>query len=276
MKLKFKLLLDFIMIGILYLVFQYNFTGNFIHELIGFMLLAFFIVHIILNKNYFLNLKRRLKSPNQKLKNWTGFILNILLCCCFILMLFSSLFISKDITPFFNVGHYRLWRTLHIVCAYSMIVIVLAHAILHWSFIHGIIKKRLPRLAQSTGWTITTRVLAVILAAAILKSSVQNVIIGAGEYLITPETATYRKHSNQDEQNNDDFTDRKQFKKHSQDDSSSIENAPDTSNNSDDVNNHLSSLQCDGCGKRCSLLTPQCHIGMQQQEQAIEQYNSQN
>ena len=44
--------------------------------------------------------------------------------------------------------------------------------------------------------------------------------------------------------------------------------------NDEGLQQYLGSLTCNGCGRNCPLTNPQCNIGVQQAQQAIQQYNS--
>ena len=55
---KKKLIVDIIMFILMLLEFSRLFTGALLHELIGIALLILVIVHLILNKNYILNIRK--------------------------------------------------------------------------------------------------------------------------------------------------------------------------------------------------------------------------
>ncbi len=60
----------------------------------------------------------------------------------------------------------------------------------------------------------------------------------------------------------------------SNNDNSAISNDNSADANVSSLDEYLGKLYCNGCGRHCSLLTPQCNKGVKQAEQAEVEYNS--
>lgn len=52
MNIKYKLILDGILLVLLMVLMDYSLTGGLMHEVLGIILLAGFIVHVAVNRNF--------------------------------------------------------------------------------------------------------------------------------------------------------------------------------------------------------------------------------
>lgn len=130
---KIKLVIDILMI-ILFLLLMYNqITGIFTHEILGVSIFVLFIIHQILNINYY---KGLFKGKYSKLRiAYT--IIDTLLLLMMIIMIVSALMISQNIFNFMNLTNDTLGRELHIISAYTIYMLIGLHIGLHY---HSIIK----------------------------------------------------------------------------------------------------------------------------------------
>ena len=77
---KKKLIVDIIMFILMLLEFSRLYTGALLHELIGIALLILIIIHLILNKNYLLNILK----AKYNVRSIIMLITNILLIISFL------------------------------------------------------------------------------------------------------------------------------------------------------------------------------------------------
>ena len=99
MKLRQKLILDGVLLMLLIVLMDYSLTGGFLHELLGIVLLAGFIVHIAVNREYYKAILRGMRSGKVSTKSKAGFAVDIILPISAVIMLISSLAISQDLFP---------------------------------------------------------------------------------------------------------------------------------------------------------------------------------
>lgn len=131
MKKKIRLIVDILMV-ILFIALMLNqFTGVFAHEILGVSVFVLFIVHHILNRNFY---KTMFKGKLTKLR-LAYLITDILLLVMMIIMVISSLLISQHIFTFLGVTRHMLGRQLHIVSSYSIYLISALHLGLHYNMI---------------------------------------------------------------------------------------------------------------------------------------------
>ena len=148
-----------------------------------------------------------------------------------------------------------------------------------------------------TAWRAGSRITAVILAILVLKVSVDNVISAAetvqvsNRYSAQAEVNTIDIASNDDQESEifdtiegdyisdddyiaeDDNEDWKAEEAYYEDDTEEYyEPDPEPIEPEVSLGDYLSSLNCSGCGKHCSLLSPRCGKGENQAAQATNEY----
>ena len=96
---KKKLIIDILMFILMILEFSRLFTGALLHELIGITLFILVIIHLILNKNYILNIRK----AKYNVKSIIMLITNILLVISFLLTIVFGLLSSQETLTFLNV-----------------------------------------------------------------------------------------------------------------------------------------------------------------------------
>lgn len=128
---KAKIIVDILMTIIFILLMANQITGIFTHEILGISVIVLFLIHQILNKNFYKNL---FKGKYNKLR--VGFlIINILLLIMMIIMIISALMISQHIFRALDFGSYYVGKILHIISAYSIYMLIGLHLGLHYNSI---------------------------------------------------------------------------------------------------------------------------------------------
>ena len=104
-------------------------TGIFTHEVLGVSVIILFIIHQILNRNFY---KSLFKGKYNKLRV-AFLIINILLLIMMVTMIFSSLMVSEHLFRGLHFGSNYLGRVLHIISAYSIYMLIGLHLGLHYN-----------------------------------------------------------------------------------------------------------------------------------------------
>ncbi|MBR6337482.1 MAG: hypothetical protein IKR76_07090 [Ruminococcus sp.] len=151
-KKKAGIIVDVLMFALLLIQMLYVFTGNTAHEILGIGFFACVVIHIIIKRWWCASLFKKRESKRSKLR-LTSDIITVLLICCIIALMLSSMGVSRLIFPWFEyLGSADLHR-------------YLATAVLSLAALHGgmyfIIRAKKKKKA------ITLTALAVIAAAAV-------------------------------------------------------------------------------------------------------------
>ena len=128
---KVKMLVDIAMAVVFIMLMCNQITGIFAHEILGISVIILFIIHQILNINYYKNI---LKGKYNKLRI-AYLIIDILLLIMMLVMILSAAFISRYTLKFLNLSNDLLGRELHILSAYSIYMLIGLHIGLHYNSI---------------------------------------------------------------------------------------------------------------------------------------------
>ena len=123
-----KISTDIFMTGILLLSMGYALWGDFMHEVFGVILFALFIIHHILNMNWY---KAMLKGKYSPYRVFI-LVLNILLTLCVIGLMTSGIMMSKHIFAFMDINSGMSFaRLLHLSVSHWSFIIMSLHIGLH-------------------------------------------------------------------------------------------------------------------------------------------------
>ena len=270
MKLKHRLILDGILLVLLMVLMDYSLTGGLLHELLGIVLLAGFIVHVGVNRQYYAAMIRGIRSDKVSTKSKAGFIVDIILPVAAVIMLISSLAVSQDLFPGIAVlFSSQMWMPIHIACAVVLLISVFIHVCLHAGLISAFIGHATENAAVLKMRTVGLRVMAFLFALLVVKSSFSSMadaasMLPAGDAGDTEIDNSSNKQSNELIIEEDDSSDQ---------DGYVIEIEPEPEpEETVSLDDYLGSLFCSGCGKHCSLLSPRCGRGQDQASQATAEY----
>ena len=137
MKKKIKISVDIIMTLLFFLLTAYHWTGDTIHEYLGFSLFVFFIAHHILNFNWYKNLFKGKYSFNRFLNTF----INTMLFVCMLGLMISGIMFSRKVLFFLNLGGGGMFnRRLHMLSASWGFVFISAHIGMHWGMFTSMMK----------------------------------------------------------------------------------------------------------------------------------------
>lgn len=158
MKLKIicRIAIDFTMTVLLILLMAYMLTGQEAHEWLGAGIFSLFVVHNILNFMWYRNLLKGKYTPYRIFQT----VVNLLLFALMISQMVSGIVMSRHVVIFHPMrGGMSLARTLHMLGAYWLFILMSVHLGLHWNMIMGMVRK-------ATGITLTSVVHKILLHMA--------------------------------------------------------------------------------------------------------------
>lgn len=129
MKRIIKITVDIIMTLLFFVLMAYHFTGDAIHEYLGFSLFIFFILHHILNFNWYKNIYKGKYNFNRILNTF----INTMLFLCMAGLMISGILFSQRVLGFLNIHNSGMFtRRLHMISNSWAFVFMSAHLGMHW------------------------------------------------------------------------------------------------------------------------------------------------
>ena len=270
MKLKQKMIMDGIMMILLLVLMNYDLTGGLIHEFLGIVILVGFIIHAAANRRYYAAMIKAIKSGEAGTRNKAAFAVNIILPLLAILMLLSSIAVSRELLPGISVMfRSELWVPIHIICAVVLLICVFIHVCLHAKMISAFIGQYAESPALQKLKSAGMRVMAFLFALLVIKSSFSN-MTDAVSLLPSRDPDQSEFDSDSNKQSNEMIIEDNDT---GDQDGYVIEIEPEPeAEETVSLEDYLGSLFCSGCGRHCSLLSPRCGKGENQASQAAEEY----
>ena len=270
MKLKQKMIMDGIMMILLLVLMNYDLTGGLIHEFLGIVILVGFIIHAAANRRYYAAMIKAIKRGEAGTRNKVAFAINIILPFLAILMLLSSVAVSRELLPGISVMfRSEMWVPIHIICAVVLLICVFIHVCLHAKMISAFIGQYAESPALQKLKSAGMREMAFLFALLVIKSSFSNMtdavsLLPSGDPTQSEFDSDSNKQSNEMIIEDNDTGDQ---------DGYVIEIEPEPeAEETVSLEDYLGSLFCSGCGRHCSLLSPRCGKGENQASQAAEEY----
>ena len=129
MKRIIKITVDIIMTLLFFVLMAYHFTGDAVHEYLGFSLFIFFILHHILNFNWYKNIYKGKYNFNRILNTF----INTMLFLCMAGLMISGILFSQRVLGFLNIHNSGMFtRRLHMISNSWAFVFMSAHLGMHW------------------------------------------------------------------------------------------------------------------------------------------------
>lgn len=157
-KTMIKVLVDVIMTALFLALMAFHITGNKVHEWLGASLFILFILHHILNWNWY----KSLFKGNYAAVRILHTAVNMLLMAAMIGMLVSGVMLSREVFDFLNISAGRLGRRLHMVSTSWGFLLMSIHLGFHWGMVVNAAKKLTNKSDRNI--TIASRLAAVILS----------------------------------------------------------------------------------------------------------------
>lgn len=148
---------DLFMVIALVALMAYAVTGQEVHEWLGVAAFLLFVLHHLLNLNWFRALGKGTYTAPRILQT----VLVALLFLSMLAQMVSGIAMSRHALPFLNVPiSTSAARLLHLACGYWSFVLVAVHLGLHWSVFLGLGRKLRGGQALSTTGRLILRLLA--------------------------------------------------------------------------------------------------------------------
>lgn len=159
---KIKIILDLFMTAVLLVLMAFQITGQEFHEWFGAGMLVLFLVHNILNFQWYKNLFRGRYTIFRVLQTVIDLAVLISMLC----LAYSGVLMSRYALSFIPLdGSMALARQMHMAASYWGFVLMSIHAGLHYGMVVGIVSKAVKgrRIPKAAVWVL--RVFAVLIAA---------------------------------------------------------------------------------------------------------------
>ena len=283
MKIYFKLFVDLFM-GILFvLLMNLSFTGLVFHEIVGTFIFVVFVTHIILNINWIKAIGKRLTSDKIKAREKVKFFLSVAIFLSVIIMGVTGVLISKCLFTSITINNSNIFYPIHKGAAMVSLSLLCVHIGVHLDYLIGAVKNIKNGIKEKTGKKAVLQfTLAIIILIALympisnyLENSSSNEIAvfdNSNKEQFNPKDEEFKSQGEEFKQKQP-----KREEETIQDDDNNDNVITDESGTSDtSLQDYLSKLNCNGCGKHCPLSNPRCNKGVIQAEQATEEYNNSN
>ena len=166
-----KLSLDLVMTALILLAFAYPLTGNSVHELIGLVVLGFFIVHnVALNSRWYASLLKG-KYNGRRI---AGIVVNLLVLATTVTLVLSGLANSRLIGGLLGIEGDFLPRKVHTTAAYWFLVLMSIHLGMHWRMIMAEMRKMVGLSGDGRLRPLLLRCTAALIAAYGVQASLER------------------------------------------------------------------------------------------------------
>lgn len=115
-----------------------QYTGTFLHEVIGFAFFATVVVHLALSAKWIKTTAKNASKGKMTARRTALAVMGILLAVCIVVLGVSSVAISgilADAGLVWTLGSYATWKTIHAVSSYALCALVVIHLGMHWAFL---------------------------------------------------------------------------------------------------------------------------------------------
>lgn len=158
-----KILLDIILTVLFVSFFSYKLIGGKFHEIVGLGILFLFLVHILLNYKWVVNVGKKLFSKKLKFKTRFGYCVDILLLISMLTIAITGVLISKTVLISVTSNNAAMVKTLHKSASYLTLGLVGVHVGLHINFIKNMASK-VYKPSKKIGKTLSIITLIICLA----------------------------------------------------------------------------------------------------------------
>ncbi|QWU16724.1 DUF4405 domain-containing protein [Paenibacillus sophorae] len=160
-----------------FIMMAYQLTGNTVHEILGISLFALFIIHNILNLNWYKAIYKEKYTAVRVIRT----AVNLLLLLSMLGMMVTALVISRTVFSFIDMIDIPFARELHFLFAYWGFILMAIHLGLHWVMIMGAARKMAKNSERTKAFAIGFRLAGIMIAVYGIYAFFKRQI---GSYLI--------------------------------------------------------------------------------------------
>ncbi|WP_240763194.1 DUF4405 domain-containing protein [Paenibacillus thalictri] len=167
-----KLIIDVTMTVLMLVAMAYQITGNLVHEVVGVVLLALFIVHNMLNRHWYKAILKR----KYNIRRMLGITVNLLFLVSMATVIISSVPISRDILAFIPIPikNDMFFMQIHVMTSYWGFIFMAIHIGMSWGTIINAIRRMTGIAGTSRIRTLSLRLLAVLIVVYGVQSSFER------------------------------------------------------------------------------------------------------
>ena len=187
-----RVVLDVAMTVMIVLEMFIQFTGEFLHEVIGFAFFATVVAHLALSATWVKKTAHATQAGTFTARRAALAVMGCLLAATMVVLGASSVAISSILSSAgftWTVGSYALWADVHTVSAYALCALVVVHLAMHWAFLAAAF--RVPynparRRAIGSGVNAVAALGVIALGATVAGKTLPQTAEAAGQHGIAP------------------------------------------------------------------------------------------
>ena len=134
-----KMVVDILMLILMLLEYSKIYTGQLLHEIFGITLLGLFIIHNVLNINFY----KTLFKGKYNVQRLITTIIDLLFLLCMLFTIILGIPISDKVFKFLGLNGNMTMRKLHTIFGYWGLIILAIHLGLHLKMIFARLKSRI-------------------------------------------------------------------------------------------------------------------------------------
>lgn len=183
-KMMLKMGIDLVMTVLLLCQMAYMLVGETAHEYLGTAMFVLFILHHLLNRNWYRSLKKGRYGAVRILQP----AVNTLMLLCMLGLMVSGVILSREVFAFLPIqGGMGFARILHMLASYWGFVLMSVHLGLHWDMVMGM-ARRLSRTKESAAArTVVLRLLAAAVCifgiCAFVKNNIADYLFQRSQFV---------------------------------------------------------------------------------------------
>lgn len=170
-KMMLKMGIDLVMTVLLLCQMAYMLVGETAHEYLGTAMFVLFILHHLLNRNWYRSLKKGRYGAVRILQT----AVNTLVLLCMLGLMVSGVILSREVFAFLPIqGGMGFARILHMLASYWGFVLMSVHLGLHWGMVMGMARRLCRTKEGSAERTVVLRLLAAAVCVFGICAFVKN------------------------------------------------------------------------------------------------------
>lgn len=183
-KMMLKMGIDLVMTVLLLCQMAYMLVGETVHEYLGTAMFVLFILHHLLNRNWYRSLKKGRYGAVRVLQT----AVNTLVLLCMLGLMVSGVILSREVFAFLPIqGGMGFARILHMLASYWGFVLMSVHLGLHWGMVMGMARRLCRTKEGSAVRTVVLRLLAAAVCifgiCAFVKNNIADYLFQRSQFV---------------------------------------------------------------------------------------------
>lgn len=183
-KMMLKMGIDLVMTVLLLCQMAYMLVGETAHEYLGTAMFVLFILHHLLNRNWYRSLKKGRYGAVRILQT----AVNTLVLLCMLGLMVSGVILSREVFAFLPIqGSMGFARILHMLASYWGFVLMSVHLGLHWGMVMGMARRLCRTKEGSAVRTVVLRLLAAAVCifgiCAFVKNNIADYLFQRSQFV---------------------------------------------------------------------------------------------